>query len=207
MYNDCWPAVRSWTIVDYYLHKTPSFYAVQRAFSAIVPVIARENGKCMLYGVNDTPEAWKGTVRYGVFSAQGDYRSDQKQKALIPPNASVLLAEICDDSTCSGQNIAFACLEDAAGTLVSRTRYSPERYPVLGLEKADITISPSAAGFTFSSDCFVMGVCLGNNGDELYSDNMFDLFPNQPYTIQAPVRPQICFTLNDVLDQRNGRKG
>ena len=31
MYNDCWPAVRSWTVVDYYLRRTPSFHPVRRA--------------------------------------------------------------------------------------------------------------------------------------------------------------------------------
>ena len=54
MYNDCWPTVRSWSIVDYYLRKNPSYHPVRRAFEPIAPVIAAEEDKWVLYGVNDT---------------------------------------------------------------------------------------------------------------------------------------------------------
>jgi len=37
MYNDCWPATRSWTIVDYYLRRTPAFAAVRRALQPLHP--------------------------------------------------------------------------------------------------------------------------------------------------------------------------
>ena len=45
MYNDCWPAIRSWTIVDYYQRRTPSFHPVRRAFAPLAVFIAVEDGK------------------------------------------------------------------------------------------------------------------------------------------------------------------
>ena len=35
MYNDCWPATRSWTIVDYALRRTPAFHPVRRAMEPV----------------------------------------------------------------------------------------------------------------------------------------------------------------------------
>ena len=40
MYNDCWPAVRRWTIVDYYGRRTPGFYPVRRAWQPVTVAIA-----------------------------------------------------------------------------------------------------------------------------------------------------------------------
>src|SRR5581483_10511101 len=44
MFNDVWPAVRSWTIVDYYLRRTPSFHPVRRAFLQVGVVVVQEGG-------------------------------------------------------------------------------------------------------------------------------------------------------------------
>ena len=35
MFNDCWPTVRSWTIVDHRARRTPSFHPVRRAFAPV----------------------------------------------------------------------------------------------------------------------------------------------------------------------------
>lgn len=210
MYNDCWPAVRSWTIVDYYMRKTPSYHPVRRAFQPIAPVIAREDGRCNLYGINDTLTDWQGKVRYGVFTVDGSYLLDQEKKITIPANASVKLTEVCEAERCCGQNIAFACLIDSEGNVVARTRYTPEKYPELSLQPvdiADIKITPAKGGYFLSADRFVMGVSFGVDGDEPFGDNMIDLFPNQPYFVAASEQaPEIRYCLNDFLNTHKNEK-
>ena len=92
MYNDCWPAIRSWTIVDYYQRRTPSFHPVRRAFAPTAVFIAVEEGKVKIFGVNEGP-AWEGELRYGVVALAGGYPRDEMRGVTLPANASTLLAE------------------------------------------------------------------------------------------------------------------
>ena len=92
MYNDCWPATRSWTIVDYYLRRTPAFHPVRRACRPLTVALAHEDGKVKLFGVNEGAE-WHGELRCGIFALAGGYPVDQQQSVTLPANASTLLAE------------------------------------------------------------------------------------------------------------------
>lgn len=92
MYNDTWPAVRSWTIVDYYLRRTPSFWSVKRSMEPIHLVLAEENDQVAVYGVNETLAAVSGELRYGLFELAGGYPLDQRKSVVLPPNTSTRLA-------------------------------------------------------------------------------------------------------------------
>ena len=92
MYNDCWPATRSWTIVDYYLRRTPAFYPVRRAFQPLTAAIAVEDGCVRVFGVNEG-ETWQGELQYGLFALDGAYPVDQRKAVTLPANTSTLIAE------------------------------------------------------------------------------------------------------------------
>ncbi len=92
MYNDTWPATRSWTIVDYYLRRTPAFDYVKRAFAPLIVVVVREADRVRVFGVNDGPE-WSGALRYGLFAFKGGCPMDETKPVTVPANASTLLAE------------------------------------------------------------------------------------------------------------------
>ena len=92
MYNDCWPATRSWTIVDYYLRRTPAFYPVRRAFQPLTVALAHESGKVFVYGVNEGP-IWQGELRCGLFALAGGYPLDIRRAVSLPANTSTRIAE------------------------------------------------------------------------------------------------------------------
>ena len=92
MFNDCWPAVRSWTIIDYNLRRTPAFHAVRKAFSPVHVVLARAAGLIRIYGLNEGCEARALMLRSGVFTLAGDYPRDEECSVVLPPNASTCLA-------------------------------------------------------------------------------------------------------------------
>lgn len=204
MYNDCWPAVRSWTIVDYYLNVTPSYYPVRRAFLPVAPVIAFENDKYTIYAVNDTLNVFEGELHYGVFSTDGNYIKDEKKTIAIDANGSYEIISL--DGSISGgkETLVFACLYDACGELIARTRYTDKLYSELKLPDAQITVTKCDGGYKFYSDKFVMGVCIGLNGDERIDDNFFDLFPNQQYFVRADIERDnpILFDLNRFMKKQ-----
>ena len=66
MYNDCWPATSSWTIIDYYLRRKPSYYAVKRAFAPEMLSFAADQEGLSAWLVNDHLSPVEGELEYGV---------------------------------------------------------------------------------------------------------------------------------------------
>ena len=75
MFNDCWPTVRSWTIVDHHGRRTPSFHPVRRAFApirvGIVDVSDPTGGGARVWVRNDTQAAIALELEAGTMSFAG----------------------------------------------------------------------------------------------------------------------------------------
>ena len=204
MFNDCWPTTRSWTIVDYYLRKTPSYHAVRRAFSPVSVVVVQEENDIHIYGINDTLETVQGQLRFGAFRTNGQYVMDERIDVRLQANASTVLATIDKgivQSAGKRETMAFACLLNEKGAEQSTSRYSALKYTELNLCKSDIHIQKVGNAYELSSKVYVMGVCLGIDGDEQVDDNMFDLFPGQIRRISCGTSvPTVRYCINDLLN-------
>lgn len=66
MYNDCWLATSSWSVIDYYLRRKPSFYAVRRAYSPEMVCFAGHEDRLSLWLVNDHLHPVTGVLEYGT---------------------------------------------------------------------------------------------------------------------------------------------
>lgn len=201
MYNDSWPVTHGWTIVDYYLRKKLAYHPVRRAYQTVTTVVAMENDSIKVFGVNDGPVTWQGTVRYGIFGLAGGLPVDETHSALIPANASVLLAAIpatqWNERKASG---AFGLLEQD-GKTVAQYRLFTERFRDMTFSKPGIKITRSKDSVTLQSDVFVWGACIDTDGEKDIPDNCFDLLPGVPYTIPwtGKEMPKVLFTGNDLF--------
>jgi beta-mannosidase len=184
-FNDCWPAVRSWTIVDYYLNRTPSFYPVKRAFAPISIVVTREEDKVNIYGVNDTPFKWEGQVQYGVFTLSGDYVMDEFDNVQISENASSCVASFAIDqwekAGCD-KAIAFAMLKKG-GKVIARNRLFLPRFCEMKWPKAEVEMERDGEYIVFRSNVFAWGICLDLEGKKELPDNFFDVWPQVEYRL------------------------
>ncbi len=201
MYNDCWPATRSWTIVDYYLNRTPAFYPVKRAFQPMSVVVAKENNVIKVFGINDTDELWSGALRYGLFTIAGEYRMDVSIAVEITPNASVCLAEFnysqWEDAGIT-DTLAFAKLS-VNGTMEARNRLMLPRFVEMNWVTPEIDVFRDREFAVFSSRSFVWGVCLDLEGKQALPDNFFDLWPGMEYRLLWPDEqelPKVLFVGN-----------
>ncbi|MBQ7337173.1 MAG: hypothetical protein IJW40_01830 [Clostridia bacterium] len=183
MYEDCWPATRSWTIVDYLRNRTPSFYPVKRAFSPIVlDIVSDGKGGFDLYGINEYLTEQSVTLCYAAVApdAKGADVIWTQSSVTLPANASTVIAHL----DAPAGTIPCAMLTDADGTLLARRRWVDRPYNTLGLCKSDIRVSVNGNTATYESDTLVLGVCLDLDGDDgNLSDNFFDLYPGVPYTV------------------------
>ncbi len=187
MYNDSWPVTHGWTIVDYYLRKKLAFHPVRRAFQPVTVVVADNGAVVTVYGVNDTPQPWSGTLRCGLFTLDGRLQ-DGRQDVTLPANASTPLAIISREQwqalgfTRAG---AFAVLEEA-GRVIAQHRLFQERFKDLEFAAPAIALSVQGDQLTLTANAFAWGVCLDLDGERPLADNCLDLIPGIPYTIPWP---------------------
>jgi beta-mannosidase len=187
MYNDCWPAVRSWTIVDYYGRRTPSFHPVRRAFAPLCVALACESGRVRVFGVNEGPE-WEGDLRYGLFGLAGGLPVDVARRVTVPPNASTLLAEF-DEAEWSrrGTNThgAFAILSQR-GKECARDRVFMPLFKEMVWPQPNVVVRQQGGKAVFESDAFAWRVCLDLDGEKPLPDNFFDVLPGIPTVLEWP---------------------
>ena len=198
MYNDCWPATRSWTTVDYHLRRTPAFWAVKRAMAPVSLVLTEENGRVVVFGVNDTDQAVEAELRYGVFTLAGRYPFDRTKPVVLAPNASMRLVDFpgraWDDRRAS---LAFAAL-NRDGRQLARNRLFEPVFKELAWPDAKVQVRVRDGQAIFTSDRFAWGVCLDLDGKAALSDNFFDIYPGQPCVLpwRQSGRPRILHVGN-----------
>ena len=207
MFNDCWPAARSWTIVDNKARKNMAFYHVKRAFNS-VRVVLREtdNGKVNVVCINDSDTEVSAKLNYGVFLSDSEIKQNYDIDVVLPTR-SVTIAATLENATAKLDEkgslpIAFAVLSGKNGEIISRNRLLTHRFFEYSLKKPCIKVRQNGDDFTFISDCYVMGVCLDIDATEGIEDNLFDLYPNMPYTvtIKNNEKSKVLYTLNEMIN-------
>jgi len=184
MYNDCWPATRSWTTVDYYLNRTPAFWAVKRSMQPVHVVLVEQDGRVDIYGVNDTLKPMAGQLRFGVMNLAGGYPLDQSASVEIAANASKVigsfLADKWNDRTGS---LGFAMLSDSAGKMIARNRIYAPLFKEISWPLSKVKVRLECGQAIFTSDTFAWGVCIDLDGREALADNFFDIWPGIAHVI------------------------
>lgn len=183
MYNDCWPATRSWAIVDYYLRRTPAFYFVRRALAPIHIVVAEEEENVVIFGINEQQQDLEGELRFGVFDVQGGYPVDRRLSVVLPSNASTRLASFKMDEWQNRDASAAFSILSRDGEMVARNRLFHSFFKDIAWSPPDARVRREGDKAVFECDTFVWGVCLDLDGEIALSDNFFDIYPGIPYSI------------------------
>ncbi len=186
MFNDCWPATRSWTIVDSYRRRTPAFYPVRRAMAPVIVVVAEQDEEIVVFGVNDTRRPVAAELRFGIFNLAGGYPLDRRQPVVLAPNASTRLASFPRrDWKHPTASAAFAVLEHNR-TIIARDRLILPLFKEMKWPRARIRVTLRGGRAFFHSRTFAWGVCLDLDGERALPDNFFDVFPGIPTILPWP---------------------
>ncbi len=187
MYNDVWPCVRSWTIVDYYLRRTPAFWPVRRAFAPVIVVVTRQENKVRIYGVNEGP-ACSGELRFGVMALAGAYPIDKTASVELPANASTMIAEFDAkgwDRLGVEKHVAFAVLSSDCREVARDALFLP-LFREMHWPKAKVEMRRAAGKAVFTSKTFAWRVCIDLDGEKTLPDNFFDVYPGIPTVLEWP---------------------
>jgi beta-mannosidase len=187
MFNDYWPATRSWTTVDYSLRRTPSFHPVRRAMAPVHVVLAQEGAEVVAFGINDTTEAVEADLQLGVFEFTGDVPVERRGRGTLPPNTSTRLASFpLSDWSNPESSAAFAVLRRGDQMIARNRLMLPPVKELRWPKSAEVKVDVADGVATFRSATFAWNVCLDLDGEQPLADNFFDVYPEMPYRLPWP---------------------
>jgi beta-mannosidase len=89
--NDNWPVV-SWAAVDFNEHRKPLWFALRDAYRPRLATFQPRNGQLVLVLLNDTHEAWSGTVHVRRRAFDGSVLAAEKIEASVSARSSISVA-------------------------------------------------------------------------------------------------------------------
>lgn len=182
MFNDTWPAVRSWTIVDHALNKTPAFAYVRRAMAPVHVILAEVGDDVVVFGCNDTPLPVRGSLTAGVAALNGPFVGAAAAVELAPLASTELARFPASSWTDASRQLAFAFLETPDGTV--RNRLLRPLWHEVAWPAPTVSVTPTEGGVRLASDVYVPAVIVGLDGPE---PETFELWPGVPVDVPAGV--------------------
>ena len=203
--NDCWP-VTSWSSVDYYGRWKALQYQVKRSFENVLFTVKSDKEAYNVYANNDSLEILDTDIFIQLLDFNG--------KELWHEGVPVLLTAL-DNSLCFGvtrsefekfnlkqcvMKIEFHSRESKCS---GETLYYFAKPKDLELTKPNIQIKKiDNLTYEVSSDVLAKNVYLSSEQETFFSDNYFDILPNQTIQVKLskPVQKIAVKSLFDTLN-------
>ncbi|KAI1621589.1 glycoside hydrolase superfamily [Exophiala viscosa] len=202
--NDTWPAT-SWAIVDYYLVKKPSFYAMKRDLSPLSVAVMRKHNNDWTKLFPSRPDTieydlWvsssKAThienatieLRFISIRTGQEFLPTQHKTARIEANSCTTIL----DNTkldCPLDRDAFVIFAKLIidGNVVSRDYDWPQPYRYLSFEDRGlgVKLNESRNQISISATRPVKGLIFGERPGLTLSDNSIDVMPGEQYIVDV----------------------
>ncbi|MFO7956107.1 MAG: glycoside hydrolase family 2 protein [Candidatus Brocadiia bacterium] len=181
MYADCWGEV-GWTVIDYYLSRKPSYWAVRRAFSPTLVSLVDDGDEVGVWLVNDRREEVEGGLTVGWLNLMtGELQLDERSAA-APANGATCVHTLDRPDGSAGRWVALARFE-SGGEVLSRNRLflTGFRFNELELPDPHVTCEPTGDGraLRLESDAFAWHVHIDAPRAVRLKDNDFDMLPGE----------------------------
>jgi beta-mannosidase len=189
--DDCWPAI-SWSSIDYLGRwKALQFYA-RRFYQDLLVSPALESNTINVDVISDRPEVIQATLKVSLMDFDGNTILENRIPVEAAPLQSCIYMRLPKAELLSGKDsrrVFLNCELFVGGQQVTSNRFFFEPFKRLSLPVPQFRtrIESSRNGFkvTLVSDKFAKDVCLSLDQSEgRFSDNFFDLLPNQAAEIE-----------------------
>lgn len=200
--NDCWP-VTSWSSVDYFGNWKALHYQVKKSFENVLISVDEDELNYKIYLVNDSLENFGGSFDFDLLDFNGNKLWSSDVVAVIPANASLMHFEISKKAidTFNLKEVLLSVRFTSQNKIVKSLYYfvKPKDLkltkPTIRINKIDdVTIE-------VSSDVLAKNVCLSSDENTFFSDNYFDVLPNEKMIVKLskPVKNIVVKSLFDTL--------
>ncbi len=188
--NDCWP-VASWSSIDYYGHWKALQYYAKQSFEPLITSPTLFEDSLHVYLVSDLQETVNAELRITAMDFQGTELAKASIPVTISPNNSSIYYREKVSELLNGHakdNIVFDIrLNDEETNLLYQRNFYLEKPKKLQLPITDIKkeILKNDTGFSIKlkSDQLAKNVYISSPRAGFFSNNFFDILPNQPVTI------------------------
>lgn len=190
--NDCWP-VASWSCIDYFGRPKALYYKLQKLYQNVVIASEKDDDIITFYIVNDDLNDVKGTFKYKIVSNKdGNIIDSVLLDVEIPTYASKSVISCQSPKNVNPANVHVVAEFHSDNGKIDREYLTYFVKPKLLSKYRDaISINTEYDGqfatITLQSKSLKKGVFLEeNNGLAVkYSDNYFDLRPNEKKKIRV----------------------
>ena len=190
-HNDCWP-VASWSSRDFYGRWKAQHYFAKKAYRNILVSPIEKEGKISVYIVSDSLNDCNGKLSVSVIDFNGDTIFNETQNVTVKTNASQIYfskptKEIIGSKKRTEIFIRAEFVPQQGG-YTADNNYFLCTMKEMNFPQAEVDwkSEKTDGGYyvTLSSKTFVRGAYLSIIGvDNSFSDNYFDILPNQPMKI------------------------
>lgn len=207
--NDCWP-VASWSSIDYYGRFKALQYYSKKFYSKVLTSIVLENdtkvdylveeGKQIIkvYLTNELDKPLEGKIQLIISSFNGEIIEEISDEYQIDAYSSKEIKSIVTNLNLEEQTKAFVkvVVSDNNGIILSENDCSFLRDKYLELDKPNIIkkliYKDGLYYLSLVSNTFTKYVFLDlKNEDVIFSDNFFNLYPNQEKVISFKTKKKI----------------
>jgi beta-mannosidase len=179
--NDCWPSI-SWSSIDYFGNWKALQYKAKKAFENVLIAYKENKFNILTYIVNDTFEGLNGILNMKVIDFKGNDIWSNSQEISVGENTSQQVYSI-PNVNIDRKNHVYVTEFNG-----EKSVYFFSNPKDLNLVKGEINkeITKTKTGFsiTLKSTFLQKDVFLFTKEKGHFSDNFFDLLPNEPITIE-----------------------
>jgi beta-mannosidase len=192
--NDCWP-VASWSSIDYFGRWKALHYAAKRFYAPVLLSVEDIGTQMAVHVTSDLTQVWAGHLTWSLEQLDGT-RLDAGEQDLVAapladtPIASLDFAKRLDET--QRRQTVFVCelwqgkerLSGCVSTFVPNKHLElvePGLQANLDEKDGQLTIGLRSSALARFVELKLEGA------DAVFSDNYFDVSPNQPVTVTAPL--------------------
>jgi beta-mannosidase len=200
--NDCWP-VTSWSSVDYFGRWKALHYQVKRSFENLLISFDEDENKYLIYVVNDDIKSIDGLLNVVIYDFNGKVIWAATAATTVNSNSSEVHFEIPKkefDKFLLNNVVLQASI--TADEKVMKSELYFVKPKELSLSKPTIQIIKlDETTIEITTDILAKNVFLSAGEDVFFSDNYFDILPNQKVIIKLsnPIKAIEVKSLFDTL--------
>jgi len=191
MYADCWGEV-GWTIIDYYLNRKPSYWAVRRAYAPVLVSLKEADDGVEVWLVNDRREPVAGELTHGWVNVRTGEATEGSCAVRAPANAAARVAALPFPEGDREAWMTHARLT-ADGQVLSCNRLflAGFHFSRLALPQVELDWQVRDGAVEVSADGFAFQVHLEAPRGVQPEDNDFDLLPGETRRIMLHGPPEL----------------
>ena len=201
--NDCWP-VTSWSSVDYFGRWKAVQYQTKKSFENVLISVQEEDEMYKVYVINDDLKSYDGKLQFDLLNFKGEKLWKTEKNISLTENSSYSYFEIPkQDLKAFSSQGTFLSTEFKSNTKEIKTQYYFVKPKELQLTKPNIQIEKiDTLTIEVSSDVLAKNVFLSSTQATFFSDNYFDVLPNQKVkiTLSKPVEKIEVKSLFDTME-------